>query len=162
MNLLDITKLDVVFRHRLTDKPVLRDINFSLAGGEVCALVGESGAGKSMVAKSILGLLPDAAKVRGGKIVFDGNDLVNSRGRRRLKLLGSRIALIPQDPMVSLNPVRRIGVQMDEAIRLHLAYSKDAARKLSIELLEQVMIKDPERVYDAYSHSFPVACASVY
>ncbi|MBX2884050.1 MAG: ABC transporter ATP-binding protein [Granulosicoccus sp.] len=152
MSLLEVNGLHVVFRQRFTDKPVLRDISFKLHQGEVCALVGESGAGKSMVAKSILGLLPETTRVRAGEIVFDGQDLLRTRSRKRLQLFGKRIALIPQDPMVSLNPVRRIGVQMDEAIRLHLRHSKGAARNLSIELLKEVLINDPERVYDSYAH----------
>lgn len=152
MSLLEIKDLNVVFRQRFTDKPVLRDITFTLQQGEVCALVGESGAGKSMVAKSILGLLPQTTRVRSGQILFEGKDLLHARSRARLKLLGKRIALIPQDPMLSLNPVRRIGVQMDEAIRLHLGERKDAARKASLALLNEVLIQDPTRVYNAYAH----------
>ena len=155
MSLLQIENLNVVFRHRFSDKPVLRDICLQLERGEVCALVGESGAGKSMVAKSILGLLPQTARVRSGRIVFDGINLLSRRlvsKQNRRKLVGQRIALIPQDPMVSLNPVKKIGLQMSEFIRLHLNKNKAGARDLSLTLLQDVMINDAERVYDAYAH----------
>jgi len=155
MSLLRIENLNVVFRQKFTDKPVLRNVSLQLDRGAVCALVGESGAGKSMVAKSILGLLPQTARVRSGSIVFDGVDLLSRRfagGKNRRILTKRRIALIPQDPMQSLNPVRKIGMQMSEVIMLHLDKDKAAARDLSLSLLEDVMIKDPARVYDAYAH----------
>ena len=154
MSLLQIENLNVVFRQRFSDKPVLRGVSLQVDRGDVCALVGESGAGKSMIAKAILGLLPASAKIRGGSIQFDGMGLLQKGSTRRKSnnLIGHRIALIPQDPMVSLNPVRRIGVQMSDIIMLHLGESRAAARQQSLSLLEEVMIKEPERVYESYAH----------
>jgi len=113
MSLLQVEELNVVFRQRFSDKPVLRNVSLRLDQGNVCALVGESGAGKSMVAKSILGLLPQHARVRSGSIQFDGIDLLRPRftiGESQRALMRQRIALIPQDPMQSLNPVKKIGL----------------------------------------------------
>lgn len=152
MSILQISNLRVGFRSRFRTTPVLRGVNLSVSAGEVCAVVGESGAGKSMVAKAILGLLPDAARIQEGSIGFDGTDLLSLAPQALSQLLGRRIALIPQDPMVSLNPVRRIGQQMCDAICLHLNLSKTAARQASLQLLQEVLIKDPERVFNAYAH----------
>lgn len=152
MSILQVSDLRISFRSGFRVTPVLRGINLSIDAGEVCALVGESGAGKSMVAKAILGLLPDAARVQRGTIRFDGIDLLTLRQRALSQLLGRRIALIPQDPMMSLNPVRRIGQQMCDAICLHMNVDRAAARLTSLQLLDEVMIKDSERVYEAYAH----------
>ena len=152
MSILQVSDLRVGFRSGFHTTPVLRGVNLSVRTGEVCALVGESGAGKSMVAKTILGLLPDAARIQQGKVWFDGTDLLSLRPRALSKLLGRRIALIPQDPMVSLNPVRRIGQQMCDAICLHMNVDRTVARQASLQLLTEVMIKDPERVIEAYAH----------
>jgi peptide/nickel transport system ATP-binding protein len=152
MSILKISDLRVEFKSGFHTIPVLRGVNLSVSAGEVCALVGESGAGKSMVAKAILGLLPDSARVQQGKIWFDDTDLLSLRQRALSRLLGRRISLIPQDPMVSLNPVRRIGLQMCDAICLHLKVDRAAARQASLQLLDEVMINDPERVFESYAH----------
>lgn len=152
MSILQISNLRAGFGHGIRTTPVLRGVDLSVRTGEVCALVGESGAGKSMVAKAILGLLPDAVRIQEGKIWFDGTDLLSLRQRALSKLLGRRIALIPQDPMVSLNPVRRIGQQMCDAFYLHMNVDRAVARDASLQLLNEVLIKDPERVFESYAH----------
>ncbi|MFK7855297.1 MAG: ABC transporter ATP-binding protein [Granulosicoccus sp.] len=152
MTILSITDLHVGFRSRFRTTPILRNVNLSVNQGEVCALVGESGAGKSMVAKTILGLLPQSARVQSGKVLFDGSDLLSLRPRALSNLLGRRIALIPQDPMVSLNPVRRIGEQICDALCLHMKVDRSTARLASLALLDEVLIDDPERVFKSYAH----------
>jgi len=131
---------------------VLRGVNLSVDAGEVRGLVGESGAGKSMVGRAIFGLLPARAKISAGSIRFDGRDLLAMPERERRHLLGRRIALIPQDPMTSLNPVRRIGAQMTSILQHHLKLPARAATSRAAELLAEVAIRDPHRVLALYPH----------
>jgi len=152
MSLLNITNLRIDLKQRRTRVPVIRDVSLSVPEGQVCGLVGESGAGKSMIAKAILGLLPRSARIASGQILFNSENLLSLKPAALQKLIGHRIALIPQDPMSSLNPVRRIGAQLSDGLHLHLGLDKVAARKRSLELLAEVLIKDPARVYDAYAH----------
>lgn len=131
---------------------VLRDVSLALQPGEVRGLVGESGAGKSMLGRAILGLLPANATVTGGQITFEGRDLLAMPEAERRGLLGSRIALIPQDPMTSLNPVKRICSQIGNLLRHHRGLSKRAALARAAELLTEVAIRDPARVLNLYPH----------
>ena len=129
---------------------VLRGVSLRVEAGEVRGLVGESGAGKSMVGRTIFGLLPAKAAIRAGQVQFEGRDLLAMPDKERRGLLGRRIALIPQDPMTSLNPVRRIGAQMVALLQLHLGLSKRAALDRAADLLAEVAIRDPARVLQLY------------
>ena len=100
---------------------VLRGVSLELRPGEVRGLVGESGAGKSMLGRAVLGLLPANATIAAGRIAFEGRDLIAMPEPERRSLFGRRIALIPQDPMTSLNPVKRVGAQIAILLRHHLA-----------------------------------------
>jgi dipeptide transport system ATP-binding protein len=131
---------------------VLRGAGLEVAAGEVRGLVGESGAGKSMLGRAVLGLLPANAIISRGTIEFEGRDLLGMPEPERRGLLGRRIALIPQDPMTSLNPVRRVGAQMSMLLRHHLALSKRAALERATELLAEVAIREPRRVLELYPH----------
>lgn len=131
---------------------ILRGVNLELQPREVRGLVGESGAGKSMLGRAVLGLLPVNATITAGSITFEGRDLLAMGEAERRKLLGRRIALIPQDPMTSLNPVKRIGVQIGGLLRHHLGLSKRAASARAAELLAEVAIRDPQRVLSLYPH----------
>ena len=132
--------------------PVLRGVSLTVAAGEVMALVGESGAGKSTIAKAVLGILPPGIEITGGEIRFEGDNLLNLPPQRRRALLGTRIALIPQDPLTSLNPARRIGDQLTDGLRLRAGLSRAAARRRALELLDGVHIRDPEAVLRQYPH----------
>ena len=132
--------------------PLLRGVNLAIAPGEVRGLVGESGAGKSMIARTIFDLLPRGARITRGMIRFDGADLVRMPERERRALLGRDIALIPQDPMTSLNPVRRVGEQIATVLRLKLGLSRRAAHARALDLLTDVAIREPGRVLAAYPH----------
>jgi peptide/nickel transport system ATP-binding protein len=131
---------------------ILRGVSLNVDAGEVRGLVGESGAGKSMLGRAVLGLLPEHAQISGGTILFEGRDLLAMPERERRGLLGRRIALIPQDPMTSLNPVKRVGAQIAAVLRHHLGLSRHEARERSVELLAEVAIRDPRRVLTLYPH----------
>lgn len=132
--------------------PILRNVSLAVAPGEVRALVGESGAGKSMIGKAVLGTLPGAIRVTGGEIMLDGQDLLAMPPRKRRSLIGQTAALIPQDPLTALNPVRRIGPQITGRLVKILGWSKARARERALELLEEVHIPDPARVMHSYPH----------
>src|SRR6202007_137977 len=104
------------------------------------------GAGKSMIGRAVLGLLPTDARITAGRISFEGSDLVAMREADRWPRLGRGIALIPQDPMTSLNPVRRVGAQLTSLLRHHLGLSKSAALARATELLVEVGVREPERL----------------
>lgn len=152
MSLLQINNLTVEMRHGAKPVRLLSDIDLAVSPGETCALVGESGAGKSMLARSVLGLLPKSARITSGQIHFSQNDLLRMSSRRRRHLLGQKISLIPQDPMVSLNPTRRIGQQMIDLLCLQIGVNKQQAHARAHTLLEEVLIKEPKRVFNAYAH----------
>jgi peptide/nickel transport system ATP-binding protein len=132
--------------------PILRDVSLSVNAGEAMALVGESGAGKSTIAKAVLGILPEGIKVTSGEILFEGENLLALSSARIRDLLGVRIALIPQDPLTSLNPSRRIGDQLTDGLRLRAKLSRADARSKALELLNDVHIRDAEQVLKRYPH----------
>ena len=132
--------------------PVLRDVSLSVEPGEAMALVGESGAGKSTIAKALLGILPAAIRVTSGEILFEGVDLLTLPAKPMRDLLGVRIALIPQDPQTALNPSRRIGDQMTDGLRLRAGLSRSNAMARALDLLNDVHIREPEKVLKRYPH----------
>lgn len=146
---LDIRDLRVSLRR---GAHLVRDVSLSVDAGEVHGLVGESGAGKTMIARAVLGILPDAIRVTGGTVRFRGEDLLQLPPKRLRSLLGREIALIPQDPLTGLNPARRISAQMTDMLRHHLGQSRGEARANALRLLQEVHIRDPEQVLDRYPH----------
>jgi peptide/nickel transport system ATP-binding protein len=127
-------------------------VSFTLEQGETLAIVGESGCGKSATALSLTRLLPAGAATVTGSIRFQGDDLLSMPEEQLREIRGHHIAMVFQDPMSSLNPVRNIGVQMEEMLRLHLRLRRHQARERSIELLASVGIPSPARQMDAYPH----------
>lgn len=133
--------------------PVVDGVSFSISAGEVLALVGESGCGKSVTALSILRLVPKPGRIEAGsQIRLDGEDLLARSVPEMRQLRGAAIGMIFQEPMTSLNPVQTVGVQIVEAIRLHERVSFDTARRRTEELFEQVGIPDPHARFQAYPH----------
>ncbi len=131
---------------------ILSAVYLSLRSGEVLGVVGESGSGKSMLALSIMGLLPQPIVARGGQILLQGSDLLALPGAQMRALRGKDIAMIFQEPMTSLNPVMRVGQQIGEVLRWHLGLRGEAARTEGIALLGRVEMPDPQRQIDAYPH----------
>jgi len=128
-------------------------ISFDLDKGEVLGIVGESGSGKSLTATSIMGLLPlIGGKVASGSMLFDGIDLVGLKEATYRSLRGKRIALISQNPMTSLDPIVRVGAQIDQVSTLHLGLSPEKAKARSIELMEQLRIPQAATVHGQYPH----------
>ena len=129
-------------------------VSFAVGAGQVLGLVGESGSGKSITGFSILGLVDAPGQIVGGKILFQGRDLVPLREEERRKLRGSKIAMIFQDPMMTLNPVLRIDTQMTEAVLAHRDVSKERALEIAREALVRVGIASPDERLASYPHQF--------
>lgn len=152
MSLLSVKHLNVSFRHPHGDIKALSDINFSIQAGERLAIVGESGAGKSLLGAAITQLLSKPGYIESGSVTLRGKELTNLSARRWQEIRGHRIATIFQDPMMSLNPVLSIGAQMVEAIRSHTRISYRDARRMAIDKLAQVQISSPIQRFDQYPH----------
>ena len=137
MPLLEVEELSVVIDTPRGPAQILRDVSFELAAGASLGLVGESGCGKSMTALAVMGLLPEAARVT-GRIRLDGEDLLAAEEARLCDLRGRRLAMVFQEPMTALNPVRTIGDQVAEGLRLHLSLDRAEAGARAGRLLERV------------------------
>ena len=153
MALLEVRNLDVTLQTQRGPARAVRDVSFTLERGQTLGLVGESGCGKSITAMSLMGLLPENAKV-GGSIKLEGRELVGLPERQLCELRGDRIGMIFQEPMTALNPVHTVGRQVAEPLRLHRGMTAAAARKEAIALLDRVGIPDAARRIDAYPHQF--------
>lgn len=134
--------------------PIVRGVSFDVQPGQILGVVGESGSGKSMMAYSLIDLLPRGIAIAGGRVTFDGQDLTAMPVAQLRRLRGDRIAMIFQDPMVALNPVLTIGEQMIEAVLAHRRVTRDAARARCIAVLARVGIPSPEERMAAYPHEF--------
>jgi peptide/nickel transport system ATP-binding protein len=135
-----------------TTFPILRNVSLTVGAGEVHGLVGESGAGKSMIGKAVLGILPSSIEITHGAIELDGVDLLSLPPAERRRRIGATAALIPQDPLTALNPSRRIGLQITNRLVDILGWSRAEAEARARALLAEVQIPDPERVMRAYPH----------
>lgn len=154
MEIIEIKNLRLGFNCACGFCEAIHNISFSLRKGELHALVGESGCGKTISAMSILRLLPKNAKITGGEIYYDGQNLLNLSEREMNKIRGAKIALIPQDPMTSLNPLYTIENQLLEVIKIHQGLEGHDAYQKAIEALELVQIPCPELRMKSYPHEF--------
>ena len=148
--MLEVTQLTTALGSRGPE--ILSGVDLTLRSGEVLGVVGESGSGKSMLALSIMGLLPHPIAVRAGRVRLEGRDLLPLPAREMRALRGKEIAMIFQEPMTSLNPVMRVGQQLGEVLRWKLNLRGNAARAEGIALLRRVEMPDPQRQIDAYPH----------
>ncbi|WP_374436489.1 ABC transporter ATP-binding protein [Tabrizicola sp.] len=149
MSFLSIRNLSVRLKK---GPPLLRRVSLDVAAGEVRGLVGESGAGKSMIGKAVLGILPPSIEVTGGEILLDGVDLLRLKPAERRRRIGAQAALIPQDPLTALNPSHRIGPQITDRLVDILGWTRAKADARARELLAEVQIPDPDRVLRSYPH----------
>ncbi|CAM4391563.1 ABC transporter ATP-binding protein [Bordetella muralis] len=132
----------------------VNEVSFQVNRGEVLGLVGESGSGKSVTGFSILGLIDEPGRVASGQVLFNGDDLTRADARTRRNLRGRRIAMVFQDPMMTLNPVLRVGVQLMETLHAHEKISRHEARARARDALGMVGIPSPEERLEAYPHEF--------
>jgi oligopeptide/dipeptide ABC transporter ATP-binding protein len=151
--LLSVEGLSVAFRTEAGEVPVVEDVSFAIAPGRTLGLVGESGCGKSVTAMTVMRLLPQPpARIRGGRILFEGEDLLALPERRMRQRRGDRIGMIFQEPMTSLNPTLSVGRQIAEVLRIHRGAGAAQAREATLEMLRLVGIGAPERRYAQFPH----------
>ena len=148
--LLSVKDFSLEFRTRSGTVHALENVSLDVAKGETVGIVGESGSGKSVLSFGILRILDSAAEVKGGSITFAGMDLLAAKESALQEIRGREISMIFQNPRTALNPIRKIGKQIEDVLRTHTSTLQADLRKKAIECLAQVRITDPERRYSAY------------
>ena len=151
---LDVQHLQMHFASRDGVVKAVDDVSFSIGRGRILGIVGESGSGKSMTAYSIMRLIDRPGEIVGGRVLLHGEDLLQKSPQQMRNVRGNRIAMIFQDPMMTLNPVLRIDTQMIEAVRAHHAVSRDHALARAREALVRVGIASPDERLQSYPHQF--------
>ena len=153
--ILSAKDVEIQFSLRGRKLMAIRKCSLDLYEGETLAIVGESGSGKSVFTKSFVGMLDANGSIVGGSIMYDGADIAKYNTEKEwLNIRGRKIAMVMQDPMTSLNPLKKIGKQIQESIELHQGLEGAEAKKEAIRMLEKVGIPDPERRYNQYPHEF--------
>lgn len=152
--LLEMKDVHISFTTSTGVVEAVRGVNMSIYPGQSVAIVGESGSGKSTTAMSILGLLPGTGKVTGGQILFEGEDITHYNNKQFESLRGDKIGLVPQDPMSNLNPVWRIGTQVEESLKANNVVEGSKRHERVVELLEEAGLPDAERRAKQYPHEF--------
>ena len=150
--MLEIKNLNIEFHDRQVPETVVYGLNLSVGQGEILGLVGESGSGKTMTALAVAGLLRRHDMEKTGEIIYDGFNLLECSRDELRSIQGNEIAMVFQEPMTCLNPVLRIGWQVEEALRIHTQLSKEERKRQALEVLDKVELSDPERVYRAFPH----------
>ena len=154
MAILEVKNLNLGFQSEDIFRQALYDVSFSLEKGKMLSIVGESGCGKTMSAMSILGLIPKTARITSGEIHFNGENLLAKSQKEMQKIRGGKIALIPQDPMMSLNPLYTVGDQLLEIIKIHQGLNGKEANEKAIEAFEAVQIPAAKSRLKNYPHEF--------
>ena len=153
--ILSAKDVEIQFSVRGRKLMAIRKCSLDLYEGETLAIVGESGSGKSVFTKSFIGMLDANGTITGGSITYNGVDISKYKTEDEwMTIRGKKIAMVMQDPMTSLNPLKKIGKQIQESIELHQGLKGEAAKKEAIEMLKRVGIPDPERRYNQYPHEF--------
>ena len=153
-NILEIKNLDLLFKNEEQYNQALYNINLCFEKGKIHSIVGESGCGKTMTAMSIIRLLPKNAIIKNGEIIFNNENILNYKESQLRNIRGNSIALIPQDPMTSLNPLYTIGDQLIEAIQAHSKVSERQALRKAREVMDMVRISDADKKLKFYPHEF--------
>lgn len=151
-HLLKVTDLNIEFHDHIVPETVVFDFDLTLDEGDIVGLVGESGSGKSMSALAIAGLLSRKDMKKRGEILFEGIDLLTCERSTLRDIQGNDISVIFQEPMTSLNPVKKIGWQVEESLRIHTDMTKEERYQKVIQMLEDVELDNPEQVYNQYPH----------
>ncbi len=152
--ILEVHNLKTVFKSRDYRVEAVRGVDFSVEKGDILGIVGESGSGKSVTMKSVLGILPENADISADKILFNNKNLIEIDAESYRKLRGKEMTMIFQDPLTALNPLLKIGKQLEEVILRHNKISKREAKKYAIEMLTKVGITAPEERLRQYPHEF--------
>ena len=150
--MLDIRDLRLTFHDHGADNEVLHGINLHMAAGERLGLVGESGSGKSVTALAVAGLLRRSRVTLSGEILFEGRDLLSLPRDEMRRIQGREIGMIFQEPMTSLNPLMKVGHQIEEVLRIHTDKSPAEMKALALEVMEKVGLPDPPATYEKYPH----------
>lgn len=151
---LEIKNLRISFRRGNTLFEAVHGVSFSLGDGMALGIVGESGCGKTISAMSVMRLLPSTAVITEGEIIYNGLDILSLSEKEMRMIRGNKIALIPQDPLTSLNPLYTIGDQLMEVILLHQEVTKKEAKEIALDALSMVKIPDASRRFDDYPYQF--------
>ena len=153
--ILSVKDVEIQFSLRGQKLKAIRNCSLDLYEGETLAIVGESGSGKSVFTKSFVGMLDANGSITNGSIMYKGEDISKYKTEKEwLNIRGKEIAMVMQDPMTSLNPLKVVGKQIQESIELHQGLRGEDAKKIAINMLEKVGIDDPERRYNQYPHEF--------
>lgn len=150
--MLEVVDLNIEFYDHLIPETVVYDFDLHMNPGDIVGIVGESGSGKTMSALAIAGLLSRHDMQKKGRIVFDGTELLTCKRAKLRSLQGNEISMIFQEPMTSLNPVRKIGWQVEESLRIHTGMTKTERYEKVIEALSDVELPEPEKIYNMYPH----------
>ena len=151
---LEIKNLRISFRRGNTLFEAVHGVSFSLGDGRALGIVGESGCGKTLSAMSVMRLLPSTAVITEGEIIYNGLDILSLSEKEMRMIRGNKIALIPQDPLTSLNPLYTIGDQLMEVILLHQEVTKKEAKEIALDALSMVKIPDASKRFDDYPYQF--------
>ena len=150
--LVEIKNLSIRFPEGNSTFEAVKGISFSIGKGEIVGVVGESGSGKSMSALALMGLLPKDAEIASGSLCFQGEDLVTMKPEKRRQLCGSKMAMVFQEPMTSLNPVLKIERQVGESLRIHTKLGNAEIHERVVQALSEVGLPDPEGLCGKYPH----------
>jgi oligopeptide/dipeptide ABC transporter ATP-binding protein len=151
-NVLEVCGLTVALPRGGDRRDAVEDVSFAVGRGEILCIVGESGSGKSMIAHTVMGLLPPALKVTGGTILLEGEELVAGSGARLRELRGSRMSMIFQEPMSALNPVVKVSKQIAEVLSVHTDMPPRERQARVLDVMEAVNLPEPDRLMEAYPH----------
>ena len=153
--ILSAKDVEITFSLRGNKLNAIRKCSLDLYHGETLAIVGESGSGKSVFTKTFVGMLDGNGSITGGSIMYDGKDLAKFKKEKEwMTIRGKKIAMVMQDPMTSLNPLKKVGKQIQECIELHQGLKGAVAKKATLQILEKVGIPYPEMRYNQYPHEF--------